>query len=514
MRRGLAALIMGLSLVVASASWAGFILSRTVLDPGRSERLADNLLDNEEVRATIVDRLADSVESQIPTEVPVTRETIEAAAAIALDDPRVESLIRDGIVRTHQNAINGVDEPVMIDASALGEAGRDAIIGLRPELDGVLPTAPPLAFELPSAGFSWLGAVKQWVDRFTLIGAVVSLVGIVLSFVVARNRAAVLRRVAYWAFGASFFWLAVAYGAPLVLARIAPSSVAIAMAAVDVFLGAMIRPALTLAGVGVALLVASLVWPAVTRRRPAAQLDRAARQRRDEVGRHPRGRVVVGPSGPYAAPPPAGTAVGSRGAPTAPPADHRPPPRREQGPVASPPAYDPTARFPVIVSGRDAAAPPPPVLGHDASRFDEGPTTIDRPAAPDPSPWPQTRLERPPAPATEYDHPAAPSPWTPAASPGGSGPDGRASWPSPAGPTVQNGGAGTAPATGDPGPAGWSPDDGLLPSGRRPVSSPWPGGDELIGSDDPADLDDGQDGSGPAGRWVEGVGYVDDTNRR
>ena len=34
MRRGLASLIMGLSLLIATASWAGFVMSRTVLDPG------------------------------------------------------------------------------------------------------------------------------------------------------------------------------------------------------------------------------------------------------------------------------------------------------------------------------------------------------------------------------------------------------------------------------------------------------------------------------------------------
>jgi hypothetical protein len=150
---------MGLSLLVASASWAGFIMSRTVLDPGRSERLADHLLDNEEVRSTITDRLADATEARIPPEVPVSRETIELAADTALDDPRVEAIVRDGIVQAHQNALNGVDEPITLDASALGVAARDAVVAQQPELDAVLPAAPQLDVELPSAGLAWVGRV-------------------------------------------------------------------------------------------------------------------------------------------------------------------------------------------------------------------------------------------------------------------------------------------------------------------------------------------------------------------
>lgn len=289
MRRALSALIMGVSLLVASATWAGFILSHTVLDPGRSERLADHLLDDPAVRNVIINRLADAIEASIPTEVPVGRDTIELAAATAIDDPRVEALIRDGIVRSHQNALNGIDEPVILDASALGAAGRDAVVALNPELDAVLPAAPPLPVELPNTGLSWLGDLKTQIDRFTRLGTIVSLIGIATGFVLSRNRPKTLRRVAYWAIGASAFWLATGYAIPWLLEQIAPSTVSIASAAVDVFFGAMVPPALTMAGIGVGLLVASLIWPSFSQRWPAAMLDRAAGGSSGRAGRvsHP-----------------------------------------------------------------------------------------------------------------------------------------------------------------------------------------------------------------------------------
>jgi hypothetical protein len=297
---------MALSLVVASVAWAGFVLSRTVLDPGRSERLADHLLENDDVRSVLVTRLADAVEATIPDNTPVPRNTIELAAAEAVDDPRVEAVLRDGIVRTHQNALNGVDEPVTLDASVLGTVGREKVVESRPQLDTILPAVPQVPVELPATGLSWLGSVRNAVDRFTRIAGAVSLIGMASAFLLARNRPAALRRVAYWGFGASAFWIAMAYAIPAVLARIAPSSVSIASAVIDVFFGAMIPPAIILVAISAGLLGLSVVWPALTRRRPAAMLDRAPRPRPG-----PTARPAMAHSGPrpmvaHPGPPPRG----------------------------------------------------------------------------------------------------------------------------------------------------------------------------------------------------------------
>ncbi|MGI9599149.1 MAG: hypothetical protein ACR2QK_23500 [Acidimicrobiales bacterium] len=309
MRRGFASLIIGLSLIVASASWAGFTLSRTVLDPGRSERLADQLLENPDVRRAMTARLADALEDQIPPEIPVRRQLLETGAEQALDDPRVEALIRDGFVRVHQNALEGNGEPVVIDAGSLGAAGRDALVLARPELDGVLPPTPVLELELPTAGFSWIGSVKNFVDRFTTIGALVALFGAVTAFAVARDRAPVLRRVAFWGYGAAGFWLAVGYGIPWVAGNLSPTSGAIATAAADVFFGAMIRPAIVMAVVATAILIAGILWPFFQRRRGAGALQPRRRPATTAMG----GRVPTAGARPTVAGTPAGggTVIGA-----------------------------------------------------------------------------------------------------------------------------------------------------------------------------------------------------------
>lgn len=287
--------------MVASFSWAGFTLSNTVLDPGRSERLATQLLDNPEVREALVDRMADALETQVPPEFPVPRAAIEAGAEVALDDPRVEALIVDGFVRVHQNALEGNAEPVIIDASALGAAGRDSLVATRPELDLVLPPVPPLNMELPTTGLSWMGTLKQLVDRYTTLGAVAALMGLSVAFAVAKDRGSVFRRVAIWGYGAAAFWIMLGYGIPRVAEILSPRSAAFATAAVDVFFGAMIRPAVTMAIIATALLAIGLLWPMLSRQRAARVMQPRNRGGAGGAPSRPTATGPVGAAAPAAA---------------------------------------------------------------------------------------------------------------------------------------------------------------------------------------------------------------------
>jgi hypothetical protein len=306
-RRGLASLLLGLSLIAASVAWSGLVLLNTALDPGRSERLADELLDNALLQGVIVDLVADSIERGLPAGVTVPRDELRAAATTTVADPRVEAAVRDGMVRAHRNALEGVEEPVTLDPGAFGSAARDALLADRPELAPLVPAAPSLAVTLPTTGLGFLGTVRSFLLQVVNYAALAALAGATVALVVSRHRPGVLRRVALWAIAASAFWLLIGYGAPWLAERFVPSSAAIFAASVQVLLGAMIPPALLLAGAGAALIVVSLLWDL------AAGADRAA-----PAPAHPR-RPVARPS-PQAPAPVAGpvtAGVGSmRGVPT------------------------------------------------------------------------------------------------------------------------------------------------------------------------------------------------------
>ncbi len=261
MRRGLAAIILGVSLVLASVSWAGFTMLRTTLNPDRSEKMADLLLDDEAVREAVVDRLGSSLQEALPAGTQVSNETLEAAADAALDSPEVESFIKDGVVQAHQNALEGNDEPIEIDVSQVASALRSSLIEAEPELASSIPEITETPLELPTKGLSAVGTVRKLVKRFTPIGAGVALLGIITALIITTKRSKVLRSVSYWAFGVAIFWLVIGFGVPKLADVLASSSLALVAAVVKVFVGAMIGPALIMLAIGAVLFVASILLP-------------------------------------------------------------------------------------------------------------------------------------------------------------------------------------------------------------------------------------------------------------
>ncbi len=285
MRRGTASLLLGLSLVICSVAWSGFVLTRTALDPDRSDRLAAQLFDNVVLRQMLVDRIADSLEAAVPGDVAIPRQILEQAASTALEDPDVQDLVRGGIVGVHQSALAGDPQPVSIDAAALGSASRRALVEVRPELDALLPASPVIEVELPVGGLSILGTLRSFTLQATRVLAAVGAAGIVLAFVISNRRPAMLRRVAYWAFGTALFWIVVGFGIPFLAERLAPTSVALVAAVVDVFFGAMIMPGIVMAGIGAAMLGASFLLAAGEATAGARILQPAAPRRAEPVAR-------------------------------------------------------------------------------------------------------------------------------------------------------------------------------------------------------------------------------------
>lgn len=400
MRKGFAGLILGLSLVVASISWAGFIMSRTVLDPGRSERLAVQVFDNEELRSVLVTRLAESLGAAIPGEIVVPSQTLEAAAGLALDDPAVQAFVQQAIVDTHKQALDGNVQPVVLDSNILSNALRTALVEANPNLEAAIPALPSATVELPTSGLNFLGTLKNFVDQVTILAALAALAGGVTALVITSDRPSVLRRVAFWAFGASLFWLIVGFGVPYIAALIGPASSALITAAIDVFFGAMIRPAIFMGAVGVGLVVASLAWTAIAERQPArfAAASRTPRGQgavntANRIGtaaptapvegygrplpRQPVDQTVVqslplNPDAPPTARPgPAATPAASAPQPTGGQPTATQPTAQNQPPAQTPPPTDPwaaeapaPARAPVWIEGRgyvdpeDPASPP------------------------------------------------------------------------------------------------------------------------------------------------------------
>lgn len=275
MRRSLSAFVLGLSLFLGSVGWASYSITRTALDPSRSEELADQMLENTDVRAALVRVLANRLESLLPPGVAVPGRQLEEVAARTLDDPVVELLVRDGLVEVHRKALRGDDSDTTLHATAVGTTARNVLVSERPELDPLLPQAPAVRVTLPSAGLSFLGPVRDALGQTGPVAATLATAGTLVALLVTRDRPLVLRKASLWAFGTAAFWLVLALGIPRLVSVLAPTQAMIAGAVASVMFGAMIPGALTLLLIGAAALAASMGWMLYARRRGARLVGRA-----------------------------------------------------------------------------------------------------------------------------------------------------------------------------------------------------------------------------------------------
>lgn len=291
-RRALAAALLGISLWIGSLAWSGFLLTRTVLDPDRSARVAEALYDDEAVRDRLAANIAGGVEAALPPGVPVPPGEIDAGARQALASPAVEAVFVDAFVRTHQAMLGEGDVPEEVDPAAFGAAGRESLVAARPELDAVLPAAPELAVPLPTERIPDLGPVRRGLLTAVPLLAAASAAGVLLALLVTSNRPAVVRRAGMWAVGLSAVVLVFAYGVPALAATVAPSQAEVIAALVGAMAAETRVPAVTLGLIGVAGIVLSLFWRAA----PALLREPAPPQRREPVGRRRREpRLVGGP---------------------------------------------------------------------------------------------------------------------------------------------------------------------------------------------------------------------------
>ena len=340
-RRSLAALILGPSLLIASLAWSGFVALRTVFDPDRSREVAEELFDNDEVRDQLTTNLGVAIEAAVPDEVPLTGDQVDAIAATALEDPAVEALILSALDSTHGAFLGEGTAPTTLSLGTVTEALRAAIVEAAPQAEGAIPEIAPVEVTLPTDRIPNASPLRSFLQRMVPIGALIAAIGVVTALLTTSDRPTVLRRSGIWAIGAAAFSLVVGLGLPELIRRFAPDQAEVVAALFAAMLRSVVVPAIALAVGGVVLLVLSAVGGGAEAGRPAP----AAAPTAAPAGGRSEARGV--PAGwPVAAPPAHAGAHQAAARPSpyaAPPAPHAPPVR----PTPSPDAPPTTAMPPV-----------------------------------------------------------------------------------------------------------------------------------------------------------------------
>jgi hypothetical protein len=268
-RRSAAAALLGISLWLGALAWSGFLVIRTVLDPDRSEDVAEALLDDADVREQMVENIAGGVANGLPEGARVPPEVLEAGAARALEVPEVERLVLDALVASHRALLGEEQAPDTLSGTEFGSAARRALVDSHPELGGFLDEEPSLEVALPTERIPDLGPVRRGLSAVVPVLAVASLAGVVVSLLVTTDRRSVLRRAGFWAIGLSALVLAVAYGIPALASQVVPDQSQIVAALIGALAAATRGPAAALAAAGGACLSLSVLAGSATAARPS-----------------------------------------------------------------------------------------------------------------------------------------------------------------------------------------------------------------------------------------------------
>jgi hypothetical protein len=340
--------------------------------------VAESLYEDREVREQLATTIADGLEALVPDDVAVPRQELLDAGEAALDDPAVESLVRDGLVRSHQRFLGqdpNPDEPIVVDGAAMGSAARNALVAVRPELATVVPPPPSLPVTLPTDSLPDASGFRSWLVGVVTLGALAAVGLVAGAFVITDERHRVLRRVGWWGIGAGAAWVVIGYVLPELARLMLPGQAAIFAAIIGVMAGGMLTPSITAMGLGAAGVVLGFFWWAVSRMsdRSRARRGRAARRDAERApeppATYPRGAYPPGYQPPGYEPPPAGP-------PPAPPAGAAPDPTRVAGgdPTRVTPGPATPAHGTPRTNGPTPAEPPP--LGR-APRWVEGVGYVD-----------------------------------------------------------------------------------------------------------------------------------------
>ena len=260
MRRVSASLLVTLGLLAAGLAWWSFAARATVLDSGRSARIADVLVDQPVIRDAVAQGLGDALRQALPAGSPIPAADIDAAAHKALDDPRAVAAIRTAIVDAHQRLLGEYTGPVTLDVSPIAAAGRDALLAARPELAKVLPAAPPLSIDLPTQHLPKLGWLPQRAREVGGLATLMAVTLLALGLLAAADRPRVLARGGRWALRAGLGWAAFGWALPYAMSRLGEPRLA-ALGAVGVAMaGPLVAPAVTLVCGGIGLLLGSRAW--------------------------------------------------------------------------------------------------------------------------------------------------------------------------------------------------------------------------------------------------------------
>lgn len=285
----LSRLLVRLAIIAASLAWAGFVFTQTVGDPGRGERIAAAVLDDDDARAEVAAPITSAVMSRFGVP-PEQRPVVAAQVDRVLSDPAGAQSFIDPFAGSWARMLGEDDtRPTEFDlAPLLAQFTATAPPGAADGLPPVPDRLPVAGVPLPRARLGWMADVRSAVAVAVLPLALLAAALFAVAFAIGDRRR-VLRRLGIWAILAGAAWIVLPPALVWLTRRWAPGADAVASAALDEAVAGLLPVAIVLAVIGAAALVGSFAVPSPDARpvagsRPTDRVRRAPVRRPSPTG--------------------------------------------------------------------------------------------------------------------------------------------------------------------------------------------------------------------------------------
>ena len=264
-------LLVRVAILAASLAWAGFVFTQTVGDPGRGERIAAAVLDDDAARAEVATPITSTVMTTfgIP---PEQRPVVAAQVDRLLNDPSGAQSFIDPFAGSWARML-GEDDPRPTEfdlAPLLVELAATAPPGATDGLPPIPERLPVTGVPLPRTRLGWMADVRSAISVAVVPLALLAVGLFAVAFAIG-DRARVLRRLGIWAILAGASWIVLPPLAVWLTRRWAPGADAVAAAALDEAVAGLLPVAIALAVVGAAALTGSFAVPEPAARTAASR---------------------------------------------------------------------------------------------------------------------------------------------------------------------------------------------------------------------------------------------------
>jgi hypothetical protein len=314
-RRTLALFVTQVGLLVATVTLSGWWWRHTTLDPSRTGRVAESLMESPQIRSLIVDRIV----NEVALATGRSPDELRAIADQRLDssDPGTKvslPAVADALKQVHERLVGVSSGPVTLSPAAIGEllgpelaaqvplssiptidpnaataaidaakasgdnafadsAFGDALTasGLGDQLGSLNPLPPaaaptptaapaaPMSWNVPQLG--WMASVRDRLDDLIALGVVVALGLVAAGLLLHPRPEQTLRTVGWWSLGAAAWQLMIAWVLPVViLPKLTDNPwIAVASGVTKASTMGLIGVLVALVGAGAIAIVASIV---------------------------------------------------------------------------------------------------------------------------------------------------------------------------------------------------------------------------------------------------------------